>query len=248
MAVGSAVSLPTSCELCPRRCGVNRAAGERGVCGAGSELRVARAALHAWEEPVVSVGAGSGTVFFSGCPLRCVYCQNAEISTGFAGFDISLERLVEIFLELHSQKNRAWLEDLAGSLATAPLPPAEFARIWAETTDRHGSFLRYQDIVISIIESNVTLERLTEFKRAFAQMLAPVIDVLARQCGCSTSAAQDLYLRLLYQAPGLYNHHHCADLTREAMKAAGMPETTGNFVDDYADFVELCVSRASKQG
>ena len=72
MAVGSAVSLPTSCELCPRRCGVNRAAGERGVCGAGSELRVARAALHAWEEPVVSVGAGSGTVFFSGCPLRCV--------------------------------------------------------------------------------------------------------------------------------------------------------------------------------
>ena len=154
----------------------------------------------------------------------------------------------EIFLELHSEKNRAWLEDLAGSLATAPLPPAEFARIWAETTDRHGSFLRYQDIVISIIESNVTLERLTEFKRAFAQMLAPVIDVLARQCGCSTSAAQDLYLRLLYQAPGLYNHHHCADLTREAMKAAGMPETTGNFVDDYADFVELCVSRASKQG
>ena len=154
----------------------------------------------------------------------------------------------EIFLELHSQKNRAWLEDLAGSLAAAPLPPTEFARIWAETTDRHGSFLRYQDIVISIIESNVTLERLTEFKRAFAQMLAPVIDVLARQCGCSTSAAQDLYLRLLYQAPGLYNHHHCADLTREAMKAAGMPETTGNFVDDYADFVELCVSRASKQG
>ena len=107
MAVGSAVSLPTSCELCPRRCGVNRAAGERGVCGAGSELRVARAALHAWEEPVVSVGAGSGTVFFSGCPLRCVYCQNAEISTGFAGVDIPLERLVEIFLELQDSRHAA---------------------------------------------------------------------------------------------------------------------------------------------
>ena len=107
MAVGSAVSLPTSCELCPRRCGVNRAAGERGVCGAGSELRVARAALHAWEEPVVSVGAGSGTVFFSGCPLRCVYCQNAEISTGFAGFDISLGRLVEVVLELQDREGAA---------------------------------------------------------------------------------------------------------------------------------------------
>ncbi|MDO4399404.1 MAG: TetR family transcriptional regulator [Coriobacteriia bacterium] len=152
----------------------------------------------------------------------------------------------EIFLELHSQKNRAWLEDLAASLAGAPLPAPEFARIWAEATDRHGSFLRYQDIVISIIESNVTLERLTEFKRTFAQMLAPVIAVLARQCGCSAPEAQELYLRLLFQAPGLYNHYHCADLTREAMKAAGMPEVTGNFVDAYADFVELCVSQANK--
>ena len=103
----SAVSLPTSCALCPRRCGVNRAAGQRGVCGAADELRVARAALHEWEEPIISVGAGSGTVFFSGCPLRCVYCQNAEISTGFAGVDITLERLVEIFLELQNEKHAA---------------------------------------------------------------------------------------------------------------------------------------------
>ena len=103
----SAVSLPTSCALCPRRCGANRAAGERGVCGAADELRVARAALHEWEEPVISVGAGSGTVFFSGCPLRCIYCQNAEISTGFQGVDITLERLAEIFLELQDHKHAA---------------------------------------------------------------------------------------------------------------------------------------------
>ena len=103
----SAVSLPTSCQLCPRRCGVNRAAGQRGICGAADELRVARAALHEWEEPVISVGAGSGTVFFSGCPLRCVYCQNADISTGFAGIDISLERLVEIFLEQQDVRHAA---------------------------------------------------------------------------------------------------------------------------------------------
>ena len=103
----SAVSLPTSCQLCPRRCGVNRAAGQRGICGAADELRVARAALHEWEEPVISVGAGSGTVFFSGCPLRCVYCQNADISTGFAGIDISLDRLVEIFLEQQDVRHAA---------------------------------------------------------------------------------------------------------------------------------------------
>ncbi|MDO4399888.1 MAG: radical SAM protein [Coriobacteriia bacterium] len=107
MPVDSAVSLPTNCRLCPRRCGANRAAGERGVCGAADELRVARAALHEWEEPVISVGAGSGTVFFSGCPLRCVYCQNAEISMGFQGIDISLERLVQIFLELQDGKRAA---------------------------------------------------------------------------------------------------------------------------------------------
>ena len=103
----SAVSLPTSCALCPRRCGANRAAGERGVCGADDKLRVARAALHVWEEPVISVGAGSGTVFFSGCPLRCIYCQNADISTRLQGIDIPFERLVEVFLELQDQEHAA---------------------------------------------------------------------------------------------------------------------------------------------
>ena len=107
MPAASALSLPTSCELCPRRCGVNRAAGERGICGADDRLRVARAALHLWEEPVVSVGAGSGTVFFSGCPLRCCYCQNAEISFEGKGVDISLDRLVAIFLELQDIRHAA---------------------------------------------------------------------------------------------------------------------------------------------
>lgn len=86
--------------LCPRACGVNRRAGQRGACGAADELRVARAALHEWEEPPISVGAGSGAVFFSQCALRCIYCQNADIARGRAGIDISQERLADIFLEL----------------------------------------------------------------------------------------------------------------------------------------------------
>lgn len=96
-------SLPTHCELCPRRCGANRAAGERGVCGAADKLRVARAALHFWEEPPISGEEGSGTVFFSHCPLHCVYCQNAEIANGNVGCDISVERLAQIYLELQAQ-------------------------------------------------------------------------------------------------------------------------------------------------
>ncbi len=92
-----------ACTLCPRVCRANRTAGERGVCGATGTLRLARAALHLWEEPPISGESGSGTVFFSGCPLKCVYCQNHEISTGNFGLEISVERLVEIMLELQDQ-------------------------------------------------------------------------------------------------------------------------------------------------
>ncbi len=88
------------CTLCPRRCGVNRSAGERGFCGMPGALRVARAAPHWWEEPVLSAASGSGTVFFSGCTLRCAFCQNEKISTGGFGREISTARLREIFLSL----------------------------------------------------------------------------------------------------------------------------------------------------
>lgn len=95
--------LPTRCELCPRRCGVDRSAGQRGICGADDTLRIARAALHEWEEPPISVGAGSGAVFFSNCPMRCIYCQNAEIACGAHGTQIPPERLPQIYRELQAQ-------------------------------------------------------------------------------------------------------------------------------------------------
>ena len=91
-----------SCRLCPRACGVDRTAGETGVCRVGATLRVARAALHLWEEPCLVGDKGSGAVFFSGCGLGCVYCQNRAISRGDAGAEIPLERLAEIFLELQA--------------------------------------------------------------------------------------------------------------------------------------------------
>ncbi len=99
----AADALLKHCELCPRRCGANRAVGERGVCGAADELRIARAALHFWEEPPISGDAGSGAVFFSNCPLHCVYCQNQPIANGSCGADISVRRLARIFLELQGK-------------------------------------------------------------------------------------------------------------------------------------------------
>ena len=73
------------CTLCPRACGVDRTAGEHGFCQMPDHILAARAALHYWEEPVISGSFGSGAVFFSGCTLRCVYCQNHSISSGGAG-------------------------------------------------------------------------------------------------------------------------------------------------------------------
>lgn len=92
------------CHLCPRNCGVDRLAGQKGFCGVDAGIMVARAALHMWEEPCISGKEGSGAVFFSGCSLGCVFCQNRTISKGQSGKVITVERLAELFLDLQGQK------------------------------------------------------------------------------------------------------------------------------------------------
>lgn len=92
------------CTLCPRGCGVDRTAGQRGVCGASDEIRVGRAALHQWEEPPISGTRGSGTVFFVHCPLGCVFCQNRAISRrGEGGKVVTVPQLAQTFLKLQDQ-------------------------------------------------------------------------------------------------------------------------------------------------
>ena len=94
------------CIQCPRKCKKQRIAEKvetYGYCRVSREVKVARAALHFWEEPCISGEEGSGTVFFSGCNLQCVYCQNVEIAKGVRGKTISVERLSEIFLELQEK-------------------------------------------------------------------------------------------------------------------------------------------------
>lgn len=92
-----------NCNLCPRKCGIDRTAGKRGACGADEKIKIARAALHFWEEPCISGENGSGAVFFSGCQLHCEFCQNKDISDCTAGKTVDAGRLTEIFLELKEQ-------------------------------------------------------------------------------------------------------------------------------------------------
>lgn len=91
------------CTLCPRECHVNRTSGQLGYCRMPAAVMAARAALHMWEEPCLSGKKGSGAVFFSGCTLRCTFCQNHEIAAGNCGKEISVSRLSEIFLELQGK-------------------------------------------------------------------------------------------------------------------------------------------------
>ena len=91
-----------NCMLCPRQCHVDRTAS-KGYCQCGSSIKIARAALHQWEEPCISGTLGSGTVFFSGCTLRCCFCQNSKISQHHFGTEITPQQLADIFLTLQSQ-------------------------------------------------------------------------------------------------------------------------------------------------
>ena len=108
-----------NCMICPRRCGKNRLAGETGFCGAGDKARIALVSLHPWEEPCLTGEKGAGTVFFSYCSLRCIFCQNSVISREGNGTEVSIGRLAEIFLE--QQARGAATLDLVTPTHYAPL-------------------------------------------------------------------------------------------------------------------------------
>lgn len=92
----------TTCKLCPRACGIDRSRGEKGYCGMGDTILVSRCAPHLWEEPPISGTCGSGTVFFTGCSLRCVFCQNAVISRELKGTPVRQDELCQMILSLAS--------------------------------------------------------------------------------------------------------------------------------------------------
>jgi len=140
-----------SCEICPRTCKVNRENGQTGVCKVTSQLKVARAALHFWEETCISGTKGSGTVFFSGCSMHCVFCQNEEISQGLVGKEISKERLVEILLELQEK----------GANNINLVTPGQYVPhiIWAVEQARN------QGLVLPIVYNTSSYEKVDTIKR-----------------------------------------------------------------------------------
>ena len=105
------------CNLCPRECMAKRDQGQAGYCLMDNRIFLARAALHMWEEPCISGKRGSGTVFFSGCNLRCVYCQNYEIAAGSRGKEVSAGRLSEIFFGITGKRGCQYQPCHAGSLS-----------------------------------------------------------------------------------------------------------------------------------
>ena len=158
MSVALSHAAYESCALCPRRCRARRLAGMPGRCGMSAELRVARSALHLWEEPPISGEAGSGAIFFSGCPLRCVFCQNHEISSEGFGLPVTAARLAEMMLELQGQ----------GALNINLVTPTHFAPHVCEAV----SMARGAGLTLPIV-CNTSGYELAETVRA----LADVVDV-----------------------------------------------------------------------
>lgn len=138
------------CSLCPHNCRVNRVLGETGFCGQTSRIKVARASLHFWEEPCISGKNGSGAVFFSGCTLRCVFCQNSKISTENFGKELSEEHLCDIFLELQDQ----------GAHNINLVTPTQFAPRIAEALSRAKS----AGLIIPVVYNTGSYEHVETLK------------------------------------------------------------------------------------
>lgn len=185
-----------SCTLCPRKCKINRLAGQSGVCGQTATVKVARAALHFWEEPCISGENGSGAVFFSGCALHCVFCQNSEIANGTVGKEITIERLAEIFLELQEKgANNVNLvtpgqfvpqiiEALDIAKANGFLIPVVYNTSSYESLDTIKSLEGYVDIYLPDFKyMNEEVAAKYSHAKDYPKMAKEVIDEMVRQRG-----------------------------------------------------------------
>lgn len=155
----------------------------------------------------------------------------------------------EIFLELYAQKQLAFTTELEAAFrGKTGLSDEDFAAIWSDVLGRHQDYLRYHGILATIIETNVTLDSLTAFKkRSFADR-QPVFDLLAAQCpGLPEKLVRQLFFALLYQGCGLYTHTHCSELTAKAMAAAGQLVSHDRFEPLFADFMVMCLKYYQKK-
>lgn len=147
-----------SCNLCPRNCNVNRNNNEIGYCGASNQMVIAKAYLHMWEEPCISGSVGSGTIFFSYCNLRCIFCQNYDISTLHKGNIVSVNRLKEICLELQEK----------GALNINLVTPTHYVPLIVEAL----KLAKKEGLTIPIIYNTSSYENISTIK-----LLEGIVDV-----------------------------------------------------------------------
>lgn len=214
----------TSCKLCHRLCQVNRLGGNVGFCGETAEIRGARAALHFWEEPCISGKTGSGAVFFSGCSLKCVYCQNRSIAIGDKGKAISITQLADAFLRLQE------MEACNINLVTAThfVPQIVIA---LEQAKNHG-------LAIPVIYNTGTYDCVETI-----QMLDGLVDIYLPDMKYHSSALSQMYSN----APD-YFPNACTAIA-EMVRQVGMPVFVPmNASISESDFSVLSLSEQSEHG
>ncbi len=170
----------TNCNLCPRRCGVNRTQ-RAGFCGAGKKVRIALVSLHQWEEPCLVGERGAGTVFFSYCNLRCVYCQNHEISHGGKGQEVSVERLAEIFLEQQAR----------GAATLDLVTPTHYVPQIIAALDMAKE--RGFDLPVVYNSSGYETVETVEALRGYVDIFLPDLKYMSAESGGEYSAATDYF-------------------------------------------------------
>lgn len=183
-----------SCTLCPRRCSVNRAAGQLGFCRMPGHILAARAAAHYWEEPVISGDYGSGAVFFSGCTLGCSFCQNEPVSHGGLGKEITPARLREIFLELIDQGvtniNLVTGTQFLPSILPALEPKLPVPVVWNsggyESVETLRELEGYIDVYLPDFKySDSTLAKRLSAAADYPEVAASAIQEMVRQTGAA---------------------------------------------------------------
>lgn len=197
-----------NCTLCPRRCGVDRGNGKKGYCGESDRIRVARTSLHQWEEPCITGKYGSGTVFFSGCGLKCIFCQNHNIADSSVGMEFTREELAEAFLRLQEKKASNINLVTAGHFVKQLVPVLESAKM--------------KGLTIPVVYNTSGYETVESLRR-----LEGLVDIYLPDCKFYDSETAKQYAK----APDYFQL--AKDAIAEMVRQVGEPvfdEETGNML------------------
>ncbi len=230
----------TSCELCPRRCRIDRQRGETGFCGQTSVIRLAAAVIHFGEEPPVTGKGGSGTVFFTGCTLQCSFCQNRQISTGNVGKEISSDELVRVFLRLQEEAaeninlvtGTHFIPGIAAALARAEHEGLTIPVVWNSSGFESVEALKIIDPHIDIYLPDL-------------KTLSPEVSMQVYGRADYAERAKEAVLLMMNRRPlRMEEKRLVSGVIVRHLVLPGMGEVTGRVLRWYAD---NCIDRENQQ-